>query len=206
MEIEAKYKLSDEEAGLAVFHSQMVRQYCVGDGHTLQMESEYYQDPQGRLNAEGFTLRLRRENGRGVCCLKQDVRTEDAVWIRKELECPAETISGGVRGLLALGAPQSFADAVRDGELELVAQVRFLRRTLLLELGGACAELAFDAGTFGAARGVPFYELEIEWKSGEKEPFRAFLRALEQAFSLEPQPKSKYARAKQIACLQRTEK
>ena len=103
MEIEAKYKLSDEEAGLAVFHSQMVRQYCVGDGHTLQMESEYYQDPQGRLNAEGFTLRLRRENGRGVCCLKQDVRTEDAVWIRKELECPAETISGGVRGLLAAG-------------------------------------------------------------------------------------------------------
>ena len=197
MEIEAKYALPDETAGFAVLDSQTVRRYGVGDVHTIRMESEYYADAAGKLRAAGFTLRLRRENGRGVCCLKQDVAGENAVKIRRELECPAETISDGIRGLLALGAPEDFAETVQDAAPAVSARVQFVRRVLLLERDGACMELAFDAGTFGTARHVPFFELELEWKAGEKGPFQAMLRELEREFALTPQPKSKYARAMQ---------
>lgn len=195
MEIEAKYALPDEAAGLAILEA--LRGYGAGGIHTLRMESDYYRDGAGKLAAGGFTLRLRRENGRGVCCMKQDVAADAAVKVRRELECPAETIEDGVRGLMASGAPRAFVDAVRDAALYVAARVAFVRRAMLLELDGTRVELAFDAGTFGAARRVPFYELEAEWKSGAEEPFRALLRRLEQVFSLAPQPKSKYARALQ---------
>ncbi len=129
-----------------------------------------------------------------MCCLKQDVSARGALKVRHELECPAETIEDGVRGLIASGTPQAFADAVRDAELVVAARVRFVRRALLLAWDGVCAELAFDAGTFGTERPVPFYELELEWKSGPEEGFRTFLHELAQTFALAPQKLSKYAR------------
>ena len=196
MEVEAKFALPDEAAGAAILDAPLVQKRLEGDVHTIRMESAYYRDGAGRLDTGGFTLRLRRENGRGVCCLKQDVSARGALKVRHELECPAETIEEGVRGLIASGAPQAFADAVRDAELVVAARVRFVRRALPLAWDGVCAELAFDAGTFGTERPVPFYELELEWKSGPEEGFRTFLHELAQTFALAPQKQSKYARAK----------
>ncbi len=196
MEIEAKYALPDEAAGLAILDAPFVRGRSVGPVHTIRMESTYYRDQAGKLDAGGFTLRLRRENGRGVCCLKQDITSDGAVKSRQEQECAAETIEDGIHGLSLLGVPDAFMEAVRDARLMVAARVQFVRRVLLLELGGACAELAFDAGTLGAANAVPFCELEVEWKSGAQKPFDTFLRELEGLFSLAPQQMSKYARAK----------
>lgn len=196
MEIEAKYALPDEAAGLAVLNAPQVRRHAAGEIRVIRMESEYYCDVAGKLRDGGFTLRLRRENGRGVCCLKEDISAERSVKIRHELECPAETIADGVRGLLACGAPRRFAEAVRNTPLTVSARVQFMRRALLLEYDGVFVELSFDAGTFGTARHVPFYELEAELKSGAEEPFRALLREWERLFPLVPQPLSKYARAK----------
>lgn len=196
MEIEAKYALPDEDTGLAILDAPYVRDRSVGTVHIIRMESTYYCDHAGKLDAGGFTLRLRRENGRGVCCLKQDVSKDGGIKKRYEQECAAETIEDGVRGLMLLGVPSAFAEAVRDVHFMVAAQVQFVRRSLLLELDGACAELAFDAGAFGKTKTVPFYELEVEWKSGAEGPFEAFLRDLEREFSLTPQNMSKYARAK----------
>ena len=196
MEVEAKFALPDKATGAAILDAPFLQSRSAGNVHIIHMESTYYCDRAGKLDAGGFTLRLRRENGRGVCCLKQDVSSEGAVKVRHELECPAETIGDGVRGLTELDAPQAFVDAVQEAELVVSARVRFVRRALPLAWYGVCAELAFDAGTFGTARSAPFYELELEWKSGPEDVFRTFLRELERTFALVPQRASKYARAK----------
>ncbi len=196
MEIEAKYALPDETAGLVLFSDPRLAAYRTGETRELRMDSAYYADAAGRLAAGGFTLRLRRENGVGVCCLKwKSGGDRGAVKVRGELECPAEDIGSGVRGLLALGAPEGFADAVRGGDLSPFARVRFLRRAVLLSLDGMEAELALDCGVFGSAGIVPFCELEVEWKAGPLPVYEALLRELEEAFALEPQPLSKLARA-----------
>lgn len=196
MEIEAKFALPDEAAGLSMLDAPLVRKRRAGDIHIIAMESAYYRDRAGRLDAGGFTLRLRRENGCGVCCLKQDVSARGALKVRHELEYRAETIEDGVRGLIVSGAPRAFADAVQNAELAVVAQVQFVRRALPLAWDGVCAELAFDAGTFGTTRPVPFYELELEWKSGSEDVFQALVRELTRTFALVPEKRSKYARAK----------
>ncbi|MBE6936249.1 MAG: CYTH domain-containing protein [Ruminococcaceae bacterium] len=196
MEIEAKFTLAPgmEEK---ILSSALVTEVARGDGEELSMESTYYRDVAGRLDAEGYTLRYRMENGSGVCCLKWDHATDGAVKTRHELECGAADIRTGIAGLLLVGAPQSFADAVQDAELEVAARVCFTRRTRRLELsGGAWAELAIDVGAFGTEGQEPFYELELEWKFGPKEPYYDFLAALQEAFDLTPQTESKYARAK----------
>ena len=196
MEIEAKFSLRSPEMGDAILASALVTEVARGDGEELSMESTYYRDTAGLLDEEGYTLRYRMENGSGVCCLKWDHATEGAVKTRHELECGGTDIRTGIAGLLLVGAPQSFADAVQDAELEVAARVCFTRRTRRLELSGSWAELAIDVGAFGTEGQEPFYELELEWKFGPKEPYYAFLETLQQEFDLIPQTESKYARAK----------
>ena len=197
MEIEAKFSLRSPEMGDEILASALVTDATRGAGEELTMESTYYRDTAGLLDAEGYTLRYRMENGSGVCCLKWDHATDGAVKTRHELECGAADIHTGIAGLLLVGAPQSFADAVQDAELEVAARVCFTRQTRRLELeSGAWAELAIDRGAFGTEGQEPFYELELEWKFGPKEQYYAFLERLQQTFDLIPQTESKYARAK----------
>ena len=196
MEIEAKYALSGPEEALAIPELPLVAACRTGEPREIAMESTYYRDEAGLLPAHDLTLRLRRENGAGVCCLKwRTARDAGPVKVRHELECPAETIEAGVPALIAAGAPAEFAEAVRGAVLIPAAKVCFVRTALLLSRDGMTAELALDRGTFGSAGQVPFAELELEWKSGPESAFHALLRELERAARLRPQPLSKLARA-----------
>lgn len=196
MELEAKYALPDAAAGRAILNSALVHEHAMGEPRTVRMESTYYTDAAGKMDAARIALRLRRENDRCVCCLKQALHHTGAVSQRLELECEAETIAEGVQRLLADGMPEEIADIVRNADLHVCAQVAFTRELTPLATSGAQIELAFDAGTFGSRGNVPFYELEAEWKGGNEPAFHAFVQRLAHEFSLIPQPKSKLSRAK----------
>lgn len=196
MEIEAKYRLESEEEGRALLASPLVAACRAGEEREILMESTYYFDAAGALASGGFSLRFRRENGLGVCCLKQRTgRDRGAVRERLELECEADTVGDGVEALMLSGAPEEFCRAVRGAELIPAAHVRFLRRAQPVAWRGMAAELDFDCGAFGSGGEEPFCELELELKSGPEGDFLEFLRILEERFSLRPQPLSKLARA-----------
>lgn len=76
----------------------------------------------------------------------------------------------------------------------------FVRRAQLLRFeDGSTCELACDAGElYGGENRLPFYELELELKSGERTQMAAFGMLLMKTFGLSVEPLSKFARAKAL--------
>ncbi len=160
------------------------------------MDARYYDTADGMLAARKAGLRLRLENGESVCCLKCDVHTGGAEHVREEYECPAHTIEQGLAALPAAGAPAALCHALAQAGVAEICRVHFLRRALTLCYQGAVAELALDAGTLSrGTRELPLCEIELEYKSGAEEGFRALGARLSAAFYLRPEPRSKLARA-----------
>ena len=160
------------------------------------MDARYYDTADGMLAARRAGLRIRRENGESVCCLKCDVHTEGAEHVREEYECPADTIEHGLAALPAVGAPAALCGALAQSGVTEICRVHFTRRALTLTYQGAVAELALDTGTLSrGTREAPLCEIELEAKSGTDEGFRALCARLSSAFFLRPEPRSKLARA-----------
>ena len=77
VELELKYK-ADETA------LQSINAAFPEPGVTLQMETVYYDTPDGALSAKHYTLRKRLENGVSVCTLKTPAKQGRNEW---ETEC-----------------------------------------------------------------------------------------------------------------------
>ncbi|MBR3269369.1 MAG: CYTH domain-containing protein [Oscillospiraceae bacterium] len=164
---------------------------------TLHMEAEYYDSPERFAYKTGAALRLRRENSRTVCCLKQTVQKEGAKALREEYETEAETVAEGLKKLPAAGAPAELCLALSLQPLAVFARTQFIRNCRMLSPDGTfTAEFAVDAGHLGnPKRMLPFEELELEFKSGDAAAFQQFAEDLQKRFALVPQPLSKLARA-----------
>ena len=68
-----------------------------------------------------------------------------------------------------------------------------------MTIGQTVVELALDQGVLkNGTRVLPFAEMEVELKSGSEDDARRFAETLAERFSLKPQPKSKFARAKAL--------
>ena len=163
---------------------------------TLTMDARYYDSPDGALRARKIGLRLRLENGRAVCCMK--LRTAPAAGLHEheEYEADADTLTDGLAALPAVGAPADLCHSLANGPLVEIAHVCFTRRALTVTADGCTAELALDTGTLGReGRTQPLCEIELEYKSGDKDAFLALGRLLSDALGLVPEPLSKLARA-----------
>ena len=77
---------------------------------------------------------------------------------------------------------------------------KFTRLAKTLDLPQGAVELALDQGVLlGSGKEAPFAEVEVELKSGSDEAAAAFAEALATEFGLTPEPKSKLARAMELA-------
>ena len=143
----------------------------LGALRTVRMETVWYDTGDGALGARGFTLRLRREDGRPVCTLKGP----SAGLSRLELEREAESVEAGAALLLAEEALPAAARAALAAPLREVCAARFSRRAARYDDGALCFELSFDSGLLrcGAMEG-PLCEMELELLSGTEEALRAF--------------------------------
>ena len=167
----------------------------MGPCSTLDMETAYYDTPDGGLSRRHYTLRRRMESGKSVCTLKtpagNSARNE---W---EVECPA--IEEAIPMLCKLGCPENLPELVSGG-LAQTCGARFRRRFWTLDFQGSTLELALDQGVLmGAGREIPLRELEIELKSGAREAAVSFASLLTGRYGLEPEPKSKFRRALDLA-------
>lgn len=162
----------------------------------LDMDATYYDDVSGALRARRIGLRLRRENGRSVCCMKLRNAAQHGLHVHEEYECPAETLAEGLSRLPGQGAPQALCQSLAAAPLVPIARVRFVRQPAMWQQDGFAAELALDTGTLASgAQSVHFCEIECEYKSGDFSAFTAACDALAARLALTPEPLSKLARA-----------
>ena len=161
----------------------------------IAMETTYFDTPSAALSAKKVTLRLRMENDVCVCTLK----TPLADGSRGEWECHATDIREGLSQLVAMGAPEQIA-ALAEGGLVPVCGARFTRLAAQIATEDGDVELAVDRGVLiGGQRQVVLCEVEVESKDASDEATEAFAQALALRYGLQPEPKSKFRRAMDLA-------
>ena len=166
-----------------------------GEFTSISMETAYYDTIDGILNRLHWTLRRRYENGISVCTLK----TPAAGGGRGEWEVQAPDIAAALPLLQQLDTPEGLRIFTADC-LVLSCGARFTRLAKSVEIPGAVVELALDRGVLlGGGQELPLAEMEVELKEGSEEAAIRFAQALAEEFSLEPEHKSKHARAVALA-------
>lgn len=188
IEFELKYS-ADVQAQEAILEANP------GRYRTFEMETTYYDTPDGGLSQRHITLRRRFENGRSVCTVKTPV----SGYGRGEWECDCDDIAEAIDRLVALGASRELLYLTAEG-VQPICGAKFTRLALSLEYRGAELELALDRGVLlGGGKEIPLCEVEVELKSGQPEEAVAFAEGLAKKFGLQPQPKSKFRRALALA-------
>lgn len=166
-----------------------------GEFTAITMETAYYDTQDSLLNRLHWTLRRRYENGISVCTLK----TPAAGGGRGEWEVQTPDIAAALPLLQQLDTPEGLRIFTADC-LVLSCGARFTRLAKTVEIPGAVVELALDRGVLlGGGQELPFAEMEVELKEGSEEAAIRFAQALAEEFSLEPEHKSKHARAVALA-------
>lgn len=181
------------EAKYAATATQLERiRADLGAFETIAMETVYYDTPDGAFSQRRMTLRCRKENDRQVCTLK----TPGEGHGRGEWELESSDIRAAAPMLCKL-ANVSLSDI---SQLVQVCGARFTRLAKTVPIPGGSAEIALDAGILmGGGQELPFREVEAELKSGSEEALTAYAHALAEKYCLQPQPKSKFQRAKALA-------
>ena len=162
---------------------------------TIAMETTYYDTPQGSLSGRRCTLRHRLENGISVCTLK----TPAPGGARGEWDTQKASIEEAYPELCKLADPTLLPLIEAEG-LVVVCGARFTRRCASIAWGDTQVEIALDAGILiGGSKEIPLCELEVELKSGSREAAATFAQHLAKKYGLQPEEKSKFRRALDLA-------
>lgn len=187
-EYEVKYR-ADRESLSSIFTTFPAR------WQTIQMETTYYDTPSHSLSQRRWTLRRRMENAVSVCTLKTPGKGKE----RGEWEVNSGSIEGAIPELCKLGGPEELLSLCREG-LEVSCGARFTRRAGTFTLRDCVMEIALDEGVLlGAGKELPLVELEVELKEGSRESMERFAAELAALYGLQPEEKSKFARALALA-------
>ena len=180
-------------AATEAVHAAIVAQF--GAFETIAMETTYFDTPDRALSARHITLRRRVENGVSVCTLK----TPTGGIGRGEWELECDTIEAAIPELCKLSRHPLLPILLAPGVIP-VCGAKFLRLCKTVEAPDCTVEIALDKGILtGGGKEIPLCEVEVELKSGTEEAAVAFAQALAAEFQLQPEPKSKFKRASQLA-------
>ena len=158
---------------------------------TIAMETTYYDTPSGALSTRRYMLRRRLENSASVCTLK----TSGEGNVRGEWEVTCDSVNLAIAELCKLGCPGELETLCAEG-LVPICGARFTRKAGLFKLLDCTVELALDQGIlFAGSREIPLCEIEVERKAGSIEAADAFAKQLADIYDLQPEEKSKFARA-----------
>ncbi|MEA4965134.1 MAG: CYTH domain-containing protein [Oscillospiraceae bacterium] len=190
MEFERKLAVMEEETMTRILEDPAICGRMAEPLRKIQMETTYYDAPDGGLSAKKWTLRRRMEGGAPVVTVKTPCGLPYA---RGEWETAGDDVLAALPALVRLGAPAALLE-IRA--VQPVCGAAFVRRAVLLALDGSCVELALDVGRlFRENRSQPLRELELELKGGEAAPMLALTESLKRRYGLREEEKSKFYRA-----------
>ena len=173
-EYELKYR-ADQEILHSVFTTFPAR------WQTIAMETTYYDTPSRSLSKRRWTLRRRMENGASVCTLKTPGKGME----RGEWEVKCDSIENAVAELCKLGAPVILPQLCEEG-LVVSCGARFTRRAGTFQLSDCVLEIALDQGVLlGGGKEIPLWELEVEYKEGNRASMEAFAAELAAIYNLQ---------------------
>ncbi len=160
----------------------------------MEMETTYYDAPDGALSARHITLRRRMENGRSVCTVKTPMEG----YGRGEWETECDDIGAAIPELCKLGATEELLSLTKNG-VEAVCGARFTRLFAPVTLPQCTVEIALDEGVLLAGeKALPIREVEVELKSGNPEQCIGYAKILAVKFRLKPERESKFRRAQKL--------
>lgn len=165
-----------------------------GPFREITMRTVYYDTEAGDLQKLRWTLRRRMENDVSVCTVKTPLPDGS----KGEWELVCDDLSEAVSGLCRMGAPAEL-EALTRGGIVPTCGAAFTRLAADISCGNSRLELALDEGfLFRGDRQLPLLELEVELKDGSDEDALTFARQLAETFGLEPEPISKFRRARDL--------
>ena len=188
VEYERKFRAAPERL------AQLKKVFFQAQTH-FDMETTYYDTPNGDFSARHWTVRRRMENEKSVCTFKFPVDTVG----RGEFEVENDSIEAGVLELCKLSGKEELAVLAKGG-LVPVCGAKFHRTAVPVTWGNTLVELALDEGVLlGGGKELPLTEVEAELKAGSRQDVDLFATYLQATFSLQPETRSKFARAKMLA-------
>lgn len=188
IEFELKYRATEQAQAL-------LQATVSGDERHYEMETTYYDTPEGSLSARFYTLRRRRENQVYVCTLKFPAEGDG----RGEIELECDSIEKALPELCKLSGLKDLAALTAPG-LVAVCGAKFHRIAKTFVFNGTTMELALDRGVLmGGEKEIPLCEVELELKEGNSEHVRIYGAGLMAAFGLEVEKRSKFRRALSLA-------
>ncbi len=160
-----------------------------------EMETTYYDTPDGALSRRHYTLRRRQENEKAVCTLKTPAKGLG----RQEFEVESATIQEAIPVLCKLSKIEDLPLLLKEGVLP-VCGARFTRIAKTVTLQDCVVEVALDQGVLtGGGRQEPLCEAEVELKSGSRQGAVLYAMELTAAYGLEQEKRSKFYRARALA-------
>lgn len=188
LEYEKKYRADQQTLDL-------IDNALTEPSYPLEMETTYYDTPDGALSARRITLRRRFENGVSVCTLKTPTGTA----ARGEFQVEKAEITEAISELCKLSGFDELLTLTAKGVVP-VCGAKFARTAREISFGNSTLEVAIDRGVLiGGSKELPLYELEVELLSGEPGDADLYGKLLAAKFSLSEEKLSKFRRALALA-------
>lgn len=198
MEIEAKFRV-EQGAIFADLLAQTTLGSCalVSTPGIERQHNTYFDTPDRRLTALGYSLRVRDLGRRRIGALKRSLSSHAGIHIREEWEVE---LGAGDHPRDWPASPARARALALLGEAALAPLVRILtRRQYMYAIREATviAELSLDEGTILAGeRSQSFRELEVELLDGQpRDELDALVRDLRARYPLVPEHRGKKSRA-----------
>ena len=164
-----------------------------GPARAIQMQTTYFDTPDGFFRKNRQTLRLRQENDVFVCTFKTALEGLS----RLELDCQAKTIEEGA-ALLAGSPdlPEGPRQALLGGVFVPTCGAKFTRQTRLCQVENTRFAVCADMGRLTAGdKTQPLREIELELAEGDPAVLERVAQALMEAYGVTVCDTSKQQRA-----------
>jgi|SRR5581483_871853 inorganic triphosphatase YgiF len=202
MEIEAKFVIPDAVTARRLRALARIGEFALTEAQTLRVRDTFFDTPARTLSAARTVLRVRRRSdGKTFLTLKTPTAQRGAIHRRPEIEAEipfARAPKTLARENLPPRIYKHIAPCIGDARLQPLVSISQTRHVRLLKKGRrVIGEWSIDRVEFRAGAQIRvMYELEIELSKSEAEAELAELaRYIEKEWNLQPQPKSKFARA-----------
>lgn len=203
MEIELKYKIESTEQMDSIWNDALISSLEEkGSREQLLIKAVYFDTEDFLLQKNQIAFRIRKEGDRMVGTLKW--RDHDpginGLYMREEINVPLKNEEYFLAPDPAIFKESSVGreliEAIGDNELIGIFETVFTRKKVRIEIGNTICEVALDKGKIIAANEtMPISELEVELYTGKQEDLISIGEKISKKYELEPELKSKYARA-----------